>query len=95
MARRRWPLSSWLHSALAPGQQKLLEDQKHRRGFLHRLDVPTSGLVLVATSYSAYYDMQLQLMTRRMAREYLVLCHGWLPNRTQIDARIHSLEDGS
>ena len=94
MADRRWPLSSWLHTAL-DGQQNLLEDLQHRRGFIHRLDVPTSGLLLVATSYSVYYDMQLQLMTRRMKRQYLVLCHGWLGARTQIEARIHSLEVGS
>ncbi|CAE6959133.1 rluD [Symbiodinium sp. CCMP2456] len=93
LAERRLPLSSWLHRALA-GQQNLLEDLQHRRGFIHRLDVPTSGLLLVATSYAAYYDMQLQLMARRMTRQYLVLCHGWLGARTKIEARIHSLEDG-
>ena len=96
LAERRLRLSSWLHTAFA-GQQNLLEDLQHRRGFIHRLDVPTSGLLLVATSYAAYYDMQLQLMARRMTRQYLVLCHGWLGMlgaRRKIEARIHSLEAG-
>eukprot|EP00913_Durusdinium_trenchii_P032969 g30864.t1 len=30
-------------------------------GFLHRLDVPCSGLVMVAKSYEAYYDLLLQM----------------------------------
>ena len=93
VGERQHRLSLWLRSTLPFGQHRLLEDLRHRRGFLHRLDVPTSGLILVATSYFAYYDLQLQLVTRRMVREYLVLCHGWLANRTRIDARIHWLED--
>ena len=74
-------------------QQHLLHDLQHRRGFLHRLDVPTSGLILVATSYRAYYDLQLQLMSGAMQRHYVVVSHG-LSSATRIEANIHWLEDG-
>eukprot|EP00435_Cladocopium_sp_Y103_P030687 s1334_g7.t1 len=30
------------------------------RGFLHRLDVPTSGLILVAKTLASFYDLRLQ-----------------------------------
>lgn len=65
---------------------------RERRGFLHRLDVPTSGLILVATSQRAYYDLQLQLSSRRIRRDYVVLVHG-ITRRGRIDARVHWLED--
>lgn len=32
-----------------------------RHGFLHRIDVPCSGLVLLAKTYEAFYATQLQL----------------------------------
>ena len=34
------------------------DDVQHHHGFLHRLDVPSSGLILMAKTYSAYYDLQ-------------------------------------
>ena len=86
-------LSCFLRSVLTLSQQRLLGDLKHRRGFLHRLDVPTSGLILVATTYQAYYDLQLQLVSGAMTRDYAVLGHGWsCPAR--IEANVHWLEDG-
>ena len=48
----------------------------HNCGFLHRLDVPNSGLLLLSTSYRAYYELQLQLATGRLQRDYMVLAHG-------------------
>eukprot|EP00929_Paragymnodinium_shiwhaense_P039430 TRINITY_DN20697_c0_g1_i1.p1 TRINITY_DN20697_c0_g1~~TRINITY_DN20697_c0_g1_i1.p1 ORF type:complete len:727 (-),score=97.37 TRINITY_DN20697_c0_g1_i1:612-2792(-) len=56
-------------------------DDSHDFGFLHRLDVPSSGLILVAKTYEAYYDLRLQLHANRLVRDYLVLCHGWLTPR--------------
>eukprot|EP00438_Fugacium_kawagutii_P020940 Skav211831 [mRNA] locus=scaffold305:638288:639061:- [translate_table: standard] len=55
-----------------PGKA-ILQDTVHNCGFLHRLDVPNSGLLLVATSYGAYYDLQLQLAAGQLGRDYLVL----------------------
>ncbi len=84
-------LSHYLESVLP--SQHLLSDLTHRRGFLHRLDVPTSGLILVATRYRAYYDLQIQLVTGAMRRDYIVLSHG-SSSRKRLDANVHWLEDG-
>uniref|UniRef100_A0A7S1QWR1 Pseudouridine synthase RsuA/RluA-like domain-containing protein n=1 Tax=Alexandrium catenella TaxID=2925 RepID=A0A7S1QWR1_ALECA len=65
-------------------------DGSHAHGFLHRLDVPASGLIVVAKTHEAFYDLQLQSRTGAMAREYAVLCHGWLPpQREEVRSRIH------
>eukprot|EP00439_Symbiodinium_sp_Y106_P070970 s1132_g12.t1 len=50
------------------------EDMDH--GFLHRLDVPSSGLIVVACSYEAYFDLQVQLRSGTVRRNYVALCHG-------------------
>ncbi|CAK9001275.1 unnamed protein product [Durusdinium trenchii] len=76
---RRWPV---------------FRDTANAKGFLHRLDVPSSGLILVAKTYSAYFDLRLQLQTGQMHREYLVLSHGWLPPRGAVVARVHALKGG-
>ena len=66
----------------------ILWDTSHQHGFLHRLDVPSSGLILVAASYRAYYDLQFQLATAGLLRDYVVLCHGW-GQRSEVRARVH------
>ena len=55
----------------------ILHDSSHHYGFVHRLDIPSSGLILASKSYEAFYDLQFQLNSGRVSREYLVLCHGW------------------
>lgn len=45
-------------------------------GFLHRLDIPSSGLVLTGTTMEGYFSLRLQLNTYRLGREYFVTCHG-------------------
>ncbi|CAK9098870.1 unnamed protein product [Durusdinium trenchii] len=55
----------------------IFEDASHQHGFLHRLDLPSSGLIAMAKSYQAFYDLMLQLHTGTMQRDYIVLCHGW------------------
>ncbi|CAE7336002.1 unnamed protein product [Symbiodinium necroappetens] len=75
------PLSGFLRSAIPIQRQVLLNDLYHQRGFLHRLDVPSSGLILAATSYSGYYDLRLQLSMGMISREYTALCHGFIGNR--------------
>ncbi|CAJ1360946.1 unnamed protein product [Effrenium voratum] len=60
------------------GGHPIFQDKAYGYGFLHRLDVPGSGLVIAAKSYQAYLDLQLQLSRGQILREYLVLCHGWM-----------------
>ena len=76
-------LHTWLRSL---GSRPILCDPEFDFGFLHRLDVPSSGLILVATTYGAYYDLQLQLRSGMIGRDYVVLNHGWLKRR-KVDAR--------
>ncbi|CAJ1459697.1 unnamed protein product [Effrenium voratum] len=66
----------------------ILGDPKRRHGFLHRLDVPTSGLILAACTYSAFYDLQFQLQSGQIQRDYVVLCHGLATRRESITARL-------
>ena len=76
------------------GHQAIAFDPDHGFGFLHRLDVPSSGLVLVAKTYKAYYDLQLQLNVGTLSRDYIVLYHGWLsPELREISARIYWIKD--
>ena len=38
----------------------------------------------------AYYDLQLQLSTGTLQRDYMVLCHGWVSKqRHEIRAKVH------
>ena len=71
------------------GELPIHEDRDHAFGFLHRLDVPSSGLILSAATYAAFYDLQLQLVCGRLLRDYVVLCHGHVPHvRNEIQARL-------
>ncbi|CAJ1357877.1 unnamed protein product [Effrenium voratum] len=63
-------------------RRPILKDFACKLGFLHRLDVPSSGLILVATSYSSYYQLRWQLASGEMGRDYQVLGHGWLRSRS-------------
>lgn len=74
---------------LSPRGCPILDDASHSFGFLHRLDVSSSGLILAARSYEAYHDLGLQLRAGSLARDYVVLCHGLLPAaRGRVSARV-------
>ena len=76
------------------GHRATALDPDHNFGILHRLDVPSSGLVLVAKTYKAYYDLQLQLNVGSVTRDYVVLCHGWMsPKLREITARAYWIKD--
>ena len=78
------------------GHRAIALDPDHGFGILHRLDVPSSGLVLVATTYKAYYDLKLQLNVGTLSRDYVVLCHGWMsPELREISARVYWIKDSS
>ncbi|CAE7398303.1 rluD [Symbiodinium sp. CCMP2592] len=63
-------------------------DSSHDFGFLHRLDVPSSGLLLAAKSYEAFYNFKFQLAAGMIGREYTALCHGIVPRSREIRAGI-------
>eukprot|EP00930_Biecheleria_cincta_P100995 TRINITY_DN92623_c0_g1_i1.p1 TRINITY_DN92623_c0_g1~~TRINITY_DN92623_c0_g1_i1.p1 ORF type:complete len:430 (-),score=57.69 TRINITY_DN92623_c0_g1_i1:163-1284(-) len=67
----------------------ITHDAQQQHGFLHRLDVPSSGLILVSKSYQAYYDLQVQLSSGGMLRDYVILSHGWIaPGREAVRASL-------
>ncbi|CAE7556053.1 unnamed protein product [Symbiodinium natans] len=73
------------------GNCPIFYDASRDYGFIHRLDVPSSGLILAAKTYRTHSYLQLQLQTGSLLREYIVLSHGWLPPiRRRISA---SLDD--
>eukprot|EP00438_Fugacium_kawagutii_P002713 Skav222415 [mRNA] locus=scaffold2890:18891:23754:+ [translate_table: standard] len=77
------------------GNLPILYNEQHNLGFLHRLDVPSSGLILVAKSYEAFYDLQVQLHAGDLQRDYTVLCHGRLPSTLiEVTARLEPNEEG-
>lgn len=70
----------------------IARDGGHAFGIIHRLDVPSSGLILTGTTYEGYYVLKWQLDTGQIAREYVVLCHGWIaPSLQEIDAPVHHI----
>eukprot|EP00929_Paragymnodinium_shiwhaense_P057885 TRINITY_DN28991_c0_g2_i5.p1 TRINITY_DN28991_c0_g2~~TRINITY_DN28991_c0_g2_i5.p1 ORF type:complete len:660 (-),score=155.85 TRINITY_DN28991_c0_g2_i5:61-2040(-) len=78
---------------LSPSRWPIAADSRHGCGFLHRLDVPCSGLIVVAKTYEAYYDLLVQLNLQTIARDYIVLCHGHMsPERWEICARLQWAE---
>eukprot|EP00439_Symbiodinium_sp_Y106_P072334 s1091_g13.t1 len=52
-------------------------------GFVHRLDIPSSGLVLVGTSFRGLAGLQWQMHTYSICREYVVLLAGTWPVAVQ------------
>ncbi|CAE7506259.1 unnamed protein product [Symbiodinium natans] len=88
-------LGRYLGAQYPVRQFPVLSDLSAAKGFLHRLDVPSSGLILVAKSYRAYFDLQLQLQTGSLLREYVTMCHGWLSSqRASVRARVHVWRNG-
>ncbi|CAJ1333000.1 unnamed protein product [Effrenium voratum] len=71
----------------------ILEDARHSCGFLHRLDVPSSGLILAAKTYEAFYDLQVQLHGGALRRDYVALCHGWASRARVILAPVQVVQD--
>jgi len=67
----------------------IVHDARCRHGILHRLDANSSGLVIGALSYEAYYDLHLQLDSGSVEREYIALVHGWVPPESiLVNARV-------
>lgn len=58
---------------------------------VHRLDRPTSGLMLFACHADAARALALQFETRRVQKTYLALTRGWTANQT-IDYPLQTLD---
>jgi len=65
-------LSQYLQSVMS---LPIAHDASHSYGLLHRLDMPSSGLILIAKTFEAYYDLKLQLSIGEVVRDYVVVVH--------------------
>jgi 23S rRNA pseudouridine1911/1915/1917 synthase len=57
-------------------------------GLAHRLDTPTSGLVLIALTDQAYTSLRRQFTRREIEKTYLALVHGEIDEPFEIEAPI-------
>jgi len=62
--------------------------QLPRAGIVHRLDMETSGLLVVARTLPAHHDLVAQLQERTVKREYSALCIGAMTGGGTVDAPI-------
>lgn len=62
--------------------------QLPRAGIVHRLDMETSGLLVVARTLPAHHDLVAQLQDRTVKREYCALCIGAMTGGGTVDAPI-------
>jgi 23S rRNA pseudouridine1911/1915/1917 synthase len=47
-----------------------------RSGIVHRLDKETSGILLVAKTFPAFFNLQSQFKERKVQKTYIALAHG-------------------
>ncbi|CAE7381643.1 ylyB [Symbiodinium sp. CCMP2592] len=76
-ASRPIPLSGYMQIQFP--NRPLLSDASAGGGFLGRLDAQSSGLVISALTYEAHLLLQFRQDTHSVAREYVALCHGLVP----------------
>ena len=85
----RW-LSRYVQGLLPWPKCPISFDVSHSYGFLHRLDTLSSGLILTAKTFEAYYHLKFQLSIGSLVRDYVVLCHGAIPpEQNEINARVY------
>jgi len=68
-------LSAWLRTVLSRSCCPVTRNADVDFGFLHRLDVPSSGLILCGTTFSGLMSLRWQLDTYRVERQYAVWGH--------------------
>ncbi len=85
-----------LNFAFAEHGAKLQNLGKRRDfGLLHRLDKPTSGLVLVALTIEGYAGIRAQFEARTIIKTYVTLVHGQIrPPKGRIEAPIREARRG-
>lgn len=69
-------LSGFIQEVLPPDRRVVAFRPDFSFGFIHRLDTPSSGLILTATSFEGYCCLEWQMYTYTIARQYFVLGHG-------------------
>ncbi len=82
-------LQTWLSQNF---QFPISNDQNLRSGIVHRLDKETSGILLVAKTEDAFYELQRQFKDRIVKKTYVALVHGKMdPKVGEINATVGRL----
>ncbi|CAE8603231.1 unnamed protein product [Polarella glacialis] len=82
-------LSLFLQEHFALEECPVLHSSSFGFGFVHRLDVASSGLVLVATTFQGLFSLQWQKNLYEISREYQVVSYHLEPLlRRTVDARV-------
>jgi 23S rRNA pseudouridine1911/1915/1917 synthase len=67
-------------------------DREFRCGIVHRLDKETSGILLIAKTKYAFYELQRQFRERIVEKTYIALVHGEVsPKEGKIEAEVGRL----
>lgn len=75
---------------------QLLRDQLGQRLFpVHRLDRPTSGVLLMAKTPDIAGQLSEQFRAKKVAKQYQAIVRGYLPEKGTIDYAIGDPEDKS
>lgn len=82
-----FPLSQFLQHTFTAAP--VVHDAQHSYGIIHRLDVPSSGLLLVGVTYAGYYDLKWQLDTALVIRDYFVNGHGVMQQSIVVQEPVH------
>lgn len=68
------------------------EEFKNRAGIVHRLDKDTSGLLIIAKTPQAFFNLQAQFKERTVSKKYITLVHGKVvPETGEIKASVGRL----
>lgn len=86
-------LSDFMKGAYSSALSPVLVQPEFEYGFIHRLDVPSSGLILTGTHFEGYSHLQFLMHTYTIGREYSVLLGGdhVAATLTIVDARVDDL----
>ncbi len=68
------------------------DDFRARSGIVHRIDKETSGILLIAKTPQAFFELQRQFKEREVKKTYLALVHGrMVPEEGEIRAPVGRL----
>lgn len=71
-------LSYFVQSILPRSTSELVYTAELDYGFIHRLDVPSSGLILGGTSFEGLFHLKWQIAVYSIERQYFTANHGHL-----------------
>ena len=74
---------------------QILQEQIQKKLYpIHRLDRPTSGVLLLAESSAVARDLGLLMSERQISKEYEAVARGWIQELRVIDHPMKNLDTG-